>query len=230
MAKTPQRQQREQGRPAPRADHAGRPGGGHDRLHEAGHAGKAQPSQPAHHRVVPDGDRHTQAAPGRAEGDLGERDKCHGGSRPPGAGGLDAARQGWRLAGGAPPPSRPPDLKRVRACRAQAAQGHLARGGTPCVHPATRQPASPYPVRSLADIPAPTTSVCATGCKRVNAAVRPLVSPPAVVRWRWRLRAVRRPGAGWSRRWWRAGRCRRPTAPAWSRLPGRPPRPRTRHP
>ena len=30
---------------------------------------EAQPGQPPHHRVVPDDDRHAQAAPGRAEGD-----------------------------------------------------------------------------------------------------------------------------------------------------------------
>jgi pimeloyl-ACP methyl ester carboxylesterase len=46
--------------------------------------------------------------------------------------------------------------------------GAPAAGWTPCAHPATRPPASPYPVRSLAYIAAPTTSVLRNGLVRVN--------------------------------------------------------------
>ena len=154
MAETPQHQQRHQNPPAHNADHGSRTSGGHNRLHQTGQARQVQPGQPAHHRVIPHRDRHAQAAPGRAKHNLGQRDKHHRRGHPPQAGAMNATRQRWRLTGGTPPPTRPPDIRRTRDRRARTARGHpprdsshavILRPNRPPVHPPGRQPTPAIP-------------------------------------------------------------------------------------
>jgi hypothetical protein len=67
---------------------------------------------------------------------------------------MNATRQRWRLTGGTPPPTRPPDIRRTRDRRARTARGHpprdsshavILRPNRPPVHPPGRQPTPAIP-------------------------------------------------------------------------------------
>ena len=94
VAEAPQHQQRDHGRPAQRLDHAGRPGGGDDRLHQrrSGREGAARPATAPPRRPTPSPPRPGCAWPGR--------------------------RRSWPARPG--PPRRPPTTRRWAGCCAAA--------------------------------------------------------------------------------------------------------------
>ena len=103
---------------------------------QAGHAGEAQPGQPPHHRVVPDGDRHAQAAPAGPKATLASVTRTP--RRPPttrrwaGYCAVAEAARRWDADEG---PDRRTASSPDRAD--PTSPGSTGRGWTPSAHPAT---------------------------------------------------------------------------------------------